>query len=464
LDDGGLIAFAKERGLSHSAGEVIRPVTQALAGARGRQGEVVSGELAPGLTGQLFQLAAGDRTGEATGILTTASETRAYATAIACQDRKLAGRRAPAKYSAERWEEVRLESLAFAERYRLLAIAGQDAGWTRELFSPALIVWLTDRAPAGLCFELNEGHLCVLVPGHLDDAHELTALCEAAAELAARIRAEAREEGAEPDLFRAAEASRKMDDAVAEVEWRDPPGSVTEAVAAYRTVASRKPRTVAIALVWAGLAMALGGGIGWLVTGPLGLLTGVVLGGGLGFQVGRFIATQGYRFEGMFTIVWIGINAFNREYARSRGLVRQNKFAFHHENRDLPVPGFAESVQAGPVPGTDHSGLYLMLADSPELRASGRDTMGAADAHGRPLSYDALVVELTRPLTQERMRGLDVPSDFHVDAYGENKVVVWRAIEGNMTRTSAGCDEFRATAGRAIAALEGSTRGRPEVS
>jgi hypothetical protein len=86
--------------------------------------------------------------------------------------------------------------------------------------------------------------------------------------------------------------------------------------------------------------------------------------------------------------------------------------------------------------------------------------MGAADAHGRPLSYDALVVELTRPLTPERIRELDVPSDFHVDAYGGNKVVVWRPIVGNMTRTSAGCDEFRATAGRAIAGLEGSTRGR----
>jgi hypothetical protein len=60
LDDGGLIAFAKERGLSHSAGEAIRPVTQALEGAGSRQGEVVSGELAPGLTGRLFHLAAGD--------------------------------------------------------------------------------------------------------------------------------------------------------------------------------------------------------------------------------------------------------------------------------------------------------------------------------------------------------------------------------------------------------------------
>jgi len=457
LNDEGLIAYASERGLSYSAGEAIRPVTQALEGAGRRPGDVVSGELAPGLTGQLFHLPAGARKGEATGILTTASETRAYATTIACQDRALAGRRAPVKYSTERWEEVRLESSAFAERYRLLVIAGQDAGWTRELFSPALIAWLTDRAPVGLSFELNEGHLCILVPGRIQDTGELAALCEAAAELAARIREEAREEGTDPDLFRAAEATRKMDHAVAEVEWRDPPGSVAEAIAAYRRVASGKPRTMAVAVVCAGLAMALGGVVGWLVGGPIGLVSGAVAGGAFGFQVGHFFATQSYLFEGAFAVDWVGINAFNREYARSRGLARQKKFAFHHENRDLPVPGFADSVQAGPVPETNHNGLFVMLADSPELRASGRHTMGAADAQGRSLSYDALVVELTRLPTPERFWELELPPDFRVDAYGGNKVVVWRPIAGNMTRTSAGCDEFRGAAGGLIAALEGST-------
>ena len=454
MNDGGLTDFARERGLVHSAGEALRPVTQMLEGVGTGPAEVVSGELAPGLTGQLFHLAAGERTGEATGVLTTVAETRAYVTTIACQDRALAGRRAPVKYPGDRWEEIRLESSAFEERYRLLVIAGQDAGWTRELFSPALMAWLTDRVPAGLSFELNEGHLCVFVPGRLRDAGKLAALCASAAELAARIREEALEEGADPDLFRAAEVTRKMDDAVAEVAWHEPPGSVAEAVAAYRRVASRKPRTVAIALVGAVLAMALGAGIGWLAADPIGLLSGAVVGALLGFQVGRLVAIRSYQFEGTFSAEWLGINSFNREYARSRDLVRQKKFAFHHENRDLPVPGFAESVQAGPVPGTNNSGLYLMLADSPELRASGRQTM-SSEEQGRPLSYDALVVELTGRPTSERLRELDLPPDFRIDAYGGSKVVVWRPIPGNMTRTAAGCDEFRATAGRLIATLEG---------
>jgi hypothetical protein len=185
-----------------------------------------------------------------------------------------------------------------------------------------------------------------------------------------------------------------------------------------------------------------------------------VAGGLLGFRVGRFVAIQKYLFEGTFSSEWVGINSFNREYAHSRGLVRQKKFAFHHENRDLPVPGFAESVQAGPVPGTNHSGLYVMLADSPELRASGRHTM-ASEEQGRPLSYDALVVELTGRPTSEGFREVDLPPDFRIDAYGGSKVVVWRPIPGNMTRTTAGCDEFRATAGRLIATLKGSPRREP---
>jgi hypothetical protein len=454
LNDGGLIDFARERNLSPSGGEALRPVTQILQGVERGGAEVVGGELAPGLTGQLFHLVGGDRANDATCILTTATETRAYVTTIACQDRALAGRRAPVKYPGDRWEEVRLESSAFEERYRLLVIAGQDVGWTRELFSPALIAWLTDRAPVGLSFELNEGHLCVFVPGRLQDSGELAALCDRAAELAATIREEALEEGADPDLFRAREATRQMNDAVAEVAWHDPPGSVADAIAAYRKVASRKPRSVAIGLASAVVAMVLGAAIGWVVADAIGLLAGAVAGAALGFQIARVVATQSYRFEGTFSTEWVGINSFNREYASSRGLVRQKKFAFHHENRDLPVPGFADSVQAGPVPGTSHSGLYVMLADSPELRASGRHTM-AGDAQGRPLSYDALVVELAGRPTSERFRALDLPPDFRMEAYGGGKVVVWRPIPGNMTRTAEGCDEFRARAGRLIAALEG---------
>ena len=413
----------------------------------------MSGELAPGTTGQLFHLGAGDGTSEATGVLTTLPETRAYVTTLACQDRSVAGRRPPAKYPGDKWEEVRLESAAFEDRYRLLVLAGQDAGWTHELFSPALIAWLSDRAPAGLSFELNEGHLCVFVPGILQSTDDLAALCDFAAGLADRIRTEALEEGADPDIVRAAEITKKMNAAIDEVEWPDPPASVAEAIAAYRKVAAGKPATIAVTIVGTVVVAAIGAGLGWMFAEGAGLLAGAALGAILGFGIVRLGAIGSYKFEGALSAEWVGINAFNREYARSRGLERQKKFAFHHENRDLPVPGFAESVQAGPVPGTGLSGLFLMIADSPELRASGRKTMGA-DPQGRPLSYDALLVELPRPPTAEEVGKPDLPADYRMEPYGERKVVVWRPIPGNMARTAKSCDEFRATAGRLIAAIE----------
>lgn len=55
-------------------------------------------------------------------------------------------------------------------------LAGQDRSWTLELFSPTLIDWLSDRAPAGLGFELNEGWSCVLQPGEITDGAALAAL------------------------------------------------------------------------------------------------------------------------------------------------------------------------------------------------------------------------------------------------------------------------------------------------
>ncbi len=43
-----------------------------------------------------------------------------------------------------------------------------------ELFSPALISWLCEAVPAGFGFELNDGHLAVFLPGHLEDRDELS--------------------------------------------------------------------------------------------------------------------------------------------------------------------------------------------------------------------------------------------------------------------------------------------------
>lgn len=448
--DEALREYAAANGLGFTADAPVRAATHALAeAAAGGKRPAVSGELRPGLRGQLFSVPAGTGGEGFTAVLAEVPETRAYAATIACRRRE--GGAEPVAYPNEHWVDVQLESTAFTRQFRLLVLAGQDPIWTRELFSPALIAWLTDRAPAGLAFELNEGWLCVLLPDQATDAAALDAVCDAADQLARRLREEALEEGEDPDLLRFDANTKRMDEAIAKVDWERPPASAAEAVAAYRAVGSRSPGVLLAALLGALLGLAAAAAGGYLLGGPIGLIVGASIGAPLGWTLVREVGTERHRFAGSLSHAWVGINAFNREYASSRGLERVRIARFHHDNRDLPVSGKAQSVQVGPIPGTELSGTYVMLSDAPELRAAGADSMSAAD--GRPLSSDALIVELSDPPDPAAIGRLEPPEGYRVAAYGGDKVVVWRPIAGNMTRTLAGCDEFRERAGALVSAL-----------
>ena len=59
----------------------------------------------------------------------------------------------------------RVESEAFLAEYRLAADHDQDQLRVWQLFSPRLIQWLTDDAPEGFSFELQDGALCCVVRG-----------------------------------------------------------------------------------------------------------------------------------------------------------------------------------------------------------------------------------------------------------------------------------------------------------
>ena len=284
---------------------------------------LVEGELAPGLTGKLFHLSPIAEAGGSTAILTQVPETVAYASTIACHDRRVAGRTKPAKYPTEEWEEVRLESLAFEERFRLLVLTGQDAGWIRELFSPTLIDWLVEEAPEGLYFELNEGWLSILLPGELPDGDAVAGFCADAAALTSRIRTEALEEGDAPNLFKAAEGTKRVDAAVAQIDWKEPPAGVRDAAAAYMKVAERKPSVLLKAFVWGLGAMVVAGAFGWLLGGAFGALAAGAFGFLGGYGISRPLIADKYLFEGGLSASWTGMQAFNREYARSRGLERQ---------------------------------------------------------------------------------------------------------------------------------------------
>jgi hypothetical protein len=371
---------------------------------------------------------------------------------IACHDRRVAGRTKPAKYPTEEWEEVRLESLAFEERFRLLVLTGQDAGWIRELFSPTLIDWLVEEAPEGLYFELNEGWLSILLPGELPDGDAVAGFCADAAALTSRIRTEALEEGDAPNLFKAAEGTKRVDAAVAQIDWKEPPAGVRDAAAAYMKVAERKPSVLLKAFVWGLGAMVVAGAFGWLLGGAFGALAAGAFGFLGGYGISRPLIADKYLFEGGLSASWTGMQAFNREYARSRGLERQKIFRFHHDFRGLPVPGRADSVQAGEIPVAGVPGLFVMLSDSPELRASGRHSMTRTD--GQPSSYDVLIADLSPAPSPAAVERLRPPAGYTIDVMNERTVVVSRPIDGNLTRTADGCDEFRRTAGSLVAELK----------
>lgn len=452
MSDAAVAAFASARGLELSEPGSVRAATPALVPAGGGALATATGPLTGTVEGTVLRIAGVDEDGASVAgplaVLCRIPETLAYATTIACHDRA-AGPASTGGYPTERWDEVRLESTAFEDRFRLLVLAGQDAVWTLELFSPTLISWLAEDAPPGLGFELNEGWLCVLAA---DPGAEPAALWDVAARIATALREEAVEEGDDPDLRTASDGQRRTDAAVAEVEWDRPPASVREAAAAYARVASRKPSVLFKALIVAGLAAVVTFLGAWLFTSIVVAPFAAIAGFAAGFGAGRQAFAGGYLFEGGLSADWVGIQAFNHEYARSRGLERRKLARFHHDHRDLPVPGAAESVQAGPIPGTSLDGLFVMIADSAELRASGRHGMQAR-ADGGPGSYDALVAELPAAPSPEAIAALRPPEGWSVAATGERGVVVSRPIAGNLTRTAAGCDQFRERAGALIAEL-----------
>jgi hypothetical protein len=85
------------------------------------------------------------------------------------------------------------ESLALNERYAVTTSPFQDANWLRQLFSPALIDWLSTEPPDDFSFELCYGALLGSIEEDHPDAATLEALCRATSHVADRIRSECAE-------------------------------------------------------------------------------------------------------------------------------------------------------------------------------------------------------------------------------------------------------------------------------
>ena len=435
--------------MATGAGELREYTPLLVTGRDGSNTVLKEGELAPGLEGVVCEHVFADATSrqEATVVVTSVPETVAYMPALVCRDRATLGAK-PAQLPAERWMPVELESVEFNRRYRLLTLAGQDPGWVRELFSPALIAWLADRAPAGLSFELNEGHLVVAQPAPPGGAGAIDGLVSAAAELRTRLRAEALEEEAEPDLFDEAAEVAAVVATLDEVRWREPPASVGEAVERYARAARWKPKVLINAVFWATIAFAVP-----LVLGTL--LVHVILGiaGALFFAPGAFVLTvfiSSHRYRwGNVSVQRVALEAWARGYADSRHLELVDRWRWHSDRRSLPLPGFADHVLYGEIPGTSVEGWFAMLGDAAELRSTGKEMAMSSD---RPLASSALVVRLEREPTEEEIASIELPDTYSIEHRG-NEIAIWRPVHGNLLRTSEGSDRFREKAGALLAPM-----------
>jgi hypothetical protein len=170
-------------------------------------------------------------------VLVGALASSEYAIRVLCHDRGL-GERERSNPDADREvvklddKQVHLESDAFLDRYAVSTDGDQDQIAVWQLFSPGLIAWLTDEAPAGFSFELQDGALACFVPGYTADEGELDALCAAAGRVFARVSAidghgravVAGDEGARGEFERE----------LAEHSFAAPPESVKAAAKAFR--------------------------------------------------------------------------------------------------------------------------------------------------------------------------------------------------------------------------------------
>jgi hypothetical protein len=170
-------------------------------------------------------------------VLVGASASSEYAIRVLCHDRRL-GERERSNPDADREvvklddKVVHLESDRFLERYVVSTDGDQDQVAVWQLFSPGLISWLTDEAPAGFSFELQDGALACFVPGYTAEERELDALCAAAARVFARVTAI---DGHGRATSSGDEGERgQFERELAEHRFETPPASVKAAAKAFR--------------------------------------------------------------------------------------------------------------------------------------------------------------------------------------------------------------------------------------
>jgi hypothetical protein len=231
---------------------------------------------------------------------------------------------------------------------------------------------------------------------------------------------------------------------MAKVSFSEPPESVQDAIGAYRNIASDRPYVLLSSLFWAVLIAGIVGGLIALVSPLVALVAGLVIAVAV-FPIARLVHASRYRW-GTASVSRVGYEAWVREYARERQLELRNRWRFHADHRHLPLPGFADHVLAGPLPGSSVEALTISFGDAPEMRSKGEEIVYIAD---RPLASNAVIVRLDAPPSSAALAKVKLPEEYRVEFAGGD-LLVYRPIQGNLLKTSAGTDAFRERAAGVI--------------
>jgi hypothetical protein len=451
--------FAERHGLAYAESGELREVTPLLLGGDDAR-DVMNGSLPGGLTGTLARHSpelAGMRRGEFTVVVTAVPESAGLVRAFSCRSRAVEV--VPAYKELEQlggWRRLSVESVEFNRAYVLEVMEAQRDAWVLQLFSPAFIAWLTSSAPDGLCFEVNEGHLCVAVPRALEEPGELEEFCAAAAHVATRLREESLEEEESEAYQGDRELERKLREQASKVSWSTPPESVQQAISAYAVRMQWRPRVLLKSLAWALPVGAVAAAIALVL--PLDIVSkgiGIAVAGAL--ALGTFVVVR--TVLGHRAATRVGLEAFVAEYARAHGLELEDRRRFHVRNADIALPGVAQHAMSGPVGPDGLEATLAFCADDAHMFSRGQGIAYTLE-DGRPLASDVLVFvlpgagELPPGTVEKAVAGHDELEG----SQAGRKVAIWRPFPGALLRTRVGVDQFLAEAAQVAASTSAAAR------
>jgi hypothetical protein len=192
--------YAETRGLELGGRTNLPQATPFLKQGNNRYAtRTLSGQIVPGIVGTLGLFTYEERVVGADGN----TETKYYGFTFAMAEVPECVAHMPELYvkrkgglrSLEKLEDVfrrgkrrvTLESDALEKRYEIFVGKDQDEVWTRRLFSPSFIVWLTEQPPQKFGFELVDGTLVAFIPSHKEDATTLDSMAVATGTVAQQL-------------------------------------------------------------------------------------------------------------------------------------------------------------------------------------------------------------------------------------------------------------------------------------